>query len=167
MVQPVDRDLAVDGDRLRAASPDSEAGRALAAARIGSTAPSGGDIPVLASDARTGEEPDEVLDHVDGLILAGGADLDPASYGAEPHHCTTGTRPERDAAELPLARRAVERDLPVLGVGSVATLIALPFAVEEYVPGVLPAALSLVVGGLALVVIAILTARRRRDTPAA
>ncbi|NJP51850.1 hypothetical protein HCJ93_17710 [Streptomyces sp. SBST2-5] len=47
--------LAVDGDRLRAASPDSEAGRALAAARIGSTAPSGGDIPVLASDARTGE----------------------------------------------------------------------------------------------------------------
>jgi hypothetical protein len=66
-----------------------------------------------------------------------------------------------------VAVAVLRRDLPVLGVGSVATLIALPFAVEEYVPGVLPAALSLVVGGLALVVIAILTARRRRDTPAA
>jgi hypothetical protein len=66
-----------------------------------------------------------------------------------------------------VAIAVLRRDLAVLGVGSVATLIALPLAVEEYFPGVLPAALSLVVGGLALVMIAILTARRRRDTPAA
>ena len=71
---------------------------------------------MIPPDARTGAEPDAVLDHLDALILAGGADLDPASYGAEPHRCTTGTRPERDAAEIPLARRAVERDLPLLGI---------------------------------------------------
>ena len=76
----------------------------------------GGVALMIPPDARTGAEPDEVLDHLDALILAGGADLDPASYGAEPHHCTTGTRPERDAAEIPLARRAVERDLPLLGI---------------------------------------------------
>jgi hypothetical protein len=66
-----------------------------------------------------------------------------------------------------VAIAVLRRELAVLGIGSVGTLIALPFAVEEYFPGVLPAALSLVFGGLALVVIAILTARRRRDTPAA
>jgi putative glutamine amidotransferase len=76
----------------------------------------GGVALMIPPDARTGAEPDEVLDHLDALVLAGGADLDPASYGAEPHRCTTGTRPERDAAEIPLARRAVARDLPLLGI---------------------------------------------------
>jgi hypothetical protein len=59
------------------------------------------------------------------------------------------------------------RDLPVLGVGSVGTLISLPVAVEEYFPGMLPAALSLVGGGLALVALAVATARRRRDPSSA
>jgi putative glutamine amidotransferase len=62
------------------------------------------------------EEPDEVLDVLDGLILAGGADIDPGSYGAEPHPETNGTRPERDAVEVALARRALERDIPLLGI---------------------------------------------------
>jgi hypothetical protein len=60
----------------------------------------------------------------------------------------------------------VRRELGVLGVGSVGTLIALPFAVEEYFPGVLQAALSLVVAGLALVATGVYVARRRRSTPA-
>ena len=59
------------------------------------------------------EDPDELLDLIDGLILAGGADVDPATYGAEPHPETVGTVPERDAFELALAARAMERDLPV------------------------------------------------------
>ena len=71
---------------------------------------------MIPPDARTGAAADEVLEHLDALILAGGADVDPASYGAAPHRCTGGTRPERDAAEIPLARRAVERDLPLLGI---------------------------------------------------
>src|ERR687894_2421176 len=71
---------------------------------------------MIPPDARTGAAADEVLDHLDALILAGGADVDPASYGAEPHRCTKGTRPERDAAEIPLARRAIDRDMPLLGI---------------------------------------------------
>ena len=50
------------------------------------------------------------------LLLAGGADLDPSSYGAEPHPETRGTWPERDRFELALARAALERDLPLLGI---------------------------------------------------
>jgi putative glutamine amidotransferase len=71
---------------------------------------------MIPPDARTATEPDAALDRLDALVLAGGADVDPAAYGAEPHPCTTGTRPERDAAELALARRAIERDLPLLGI---------------------------------------------------
>ena len=59
---------------------------------------------------------DETLDAVDALILSGGADLDPATYGEQPHPETFGVHPERDAAELALVTRALERDMPVLGI---------------------------------------------------
>jgi putative glutamine amidotransferase len=62
------------------------------------------------------EHPDDVLDGLDGLLLAGGADIDPASYGAARHEKTVNTRPDRDRAEVALALRALERDLPVLGI---------------------------------------------------
>lgn len=64
----------------------------------------------------TAARDDAVLDRLDGVVLAGGADLDPQLYGEQPHPETTGLRPERDAAELPLLRSALERDLPVLGI---------------------------------------------------
>lgn len=64
----------------------------------------------------TAARDDAVLDRLDGVVLAGGADLDPQLYGEEPHPETTGLRPERDAAELPLLRSALQRDLPVLGI---------------------------------------------------
>jgi putative glutamine amidotransferase len=57
-----------------------------------------------------------VLDKIDGLILAGGADIDPSAYGAEPHAKTNNTVSERDRTELALTRRAIERNLPVLGI---------------------------------------------------
>jgi len=76
----------------------------------------GGIAIVLPPDELAVEDPDVLLDRVDALILAGGADIDPSSYGAEPHPETKGTWPDRDRFELALARRAVERDLPVLGI---------------------------------------------------
>lgn len=71
---------------------------------------------LLPPDPAAVEDPDRLLDLVDGLLLAGGADLDPASYGAEPHAATAGSVPFRDAFEIALTRRAMERDMPVLGV---------------------------------------------------
>jgi putative glutamine amidotransferase len=76
----------------------------------------GGVALLLAPDPAAVADPDVLLDLVDGLLLAGGADMDPAGYGAEPHPETTGTVPERDAFELALAARAMERDLPFLGI---------------------------------------------------
>jgi putative glutamine amidotransferase len=76
----------------------------------------GGMALLLPPDDGVSERPDEMLDHVDGLMLAGGSDLDPASYGARPHPETRGSRPERDRFELALAHRALELDRPVLGI---------------------------------------------------
>jgi putative glutamine amidotransferase len=59
---------------------------------------------------------EETLDALDGLILSGGNDVDPAAYGAEPHAETGGVRPERDRAELALLEGALARDMPVLAV---------------------------------------------------
>jgi putative glutamine amidotransferase len=76
----------------------------------------GGMALLLAPDPVLTDEPDEVLDRIDGLMLAGGADLDPATYGARPHPKTIGSVLERDEFEIALVRRALRRDLPVLGI---------------------------------------------------
>lgn len=71
---------------------------------------------LLAPDPALVEDPDELLDRLDGLVLAGGADISPDRYGEGPHRQTGGIRPDRDAAELPLLEGALGRDLPVLGI---------------------------------------------------
>jgi putative glutamine amidotransferase len=76
----------------------------------------GGMVVILAPDPVLVEEPEEALDLIDGLLLAGGADIDPASYQQPPHPETVDTVPERDAFEIALTRAAIERDIPVLGI---------------------------------------------------
>jgi putative glutamine amidotransferase len=71
---------------------------------------------LLPPDEGATEAPNRVLDLLDALILAGGGDVDPATYGARPHPETIGTRIERDRFEIALARRALELDMPLLGV---------------------------------------------------
>jgi putative glutamine amidotransferase len=76
----------------------------------------GGIALMLPPDPAVTEDPDRVLDLIDGLILAGGRDIDPATYGAEIEQDTDEPRRERDRFELALARRALERDMPFLGI---------------------------------------------------
>src|SRR3954471_8428442 len=76
----------------------------------------GGMALMLPPDEQLQRDPDEVLDLLDGLILAGGADIDPDQYGEAPHQEPLGPGPERDRCEIALARRAMERDLPLLGI---------------------------------------------------
>jgi putative glutamine amidotransferase len=80
----------------------------------------------------------DVLRSVDGLLLAGGPDLAPARYGAEPEPLTE-TDPERDAGEFLLARRALELDLPVLGVcrGMQLLTVAAGGRLHQHLPDVL------------------------------
>ena len=59
---------------------------------------------------------DAVLDRIDALVIAGGADVDPASYGDDPHETTDRPRLDRDATERRLYRGARDRGLPVLGI---------------------------------------------------
>lgn len=84
----------------------------LPASYADAVAAAGGE-PVLLP---TGAVSAEAVARLDGLVLAGGADVDPARYGqvAGPH--TTSTRPERDAAETALLEAALQRDLPMLAV---------------------------------------------------
>jgi len=73
-----------------------------------------GGIPVLLPPTDADSRP--VLDLLDGLVLVGGADLDPAGYGARRQPETREIRPHRDAVETELFRYALDIDLPVLGV---------------------------------------------------
>jgi gamma-glutamyl-gamma-aminobutyrate hydrolase PuuD len=73
-----------------------------------------GGRPVLIPPSEDGIE--ETLDALDGIVFSGGADVDPALYGAEPHPETDAPQARRDAAELALLRAALERDVPVLAV---------------------------------------------------
>src|SRR5690242_12625041 len=69
----------------------------------------GGIALILPPDPRALEQPEELLDLLDGLILAGGTDVDPDAYGAERHPATINTNPERDAFEIALAQAAIAR----------------------------------------------------------
>jgi putative glutamine amidotransferase len=91
---------------------------------------------MIPPDPRLAEAPNEVLDRIDGLILAGGADIDPSVYGAERHPATNGTIPERDRIEIALTRAAVERDMPVLGIcrGMQLINVALGGTLLQHVP---------------------------------
>ena len=59
---------------------------------------------------------DEYLDQLDGLVLTGGLDVDPVHYDAEPHARLGQVDTWRDRFELVLARKAYERDLPLLAI---------------------------------------------------
>ena len=59
---------------------------------------------------------DDLLDSVDGLVITGGDDLDPASYGSDRHPQVGATNAARDAIDLAAARAVVQRNLPTLAV---------------------------------------------------
>lgn len=71
-----------------------------------------GGEPVLLRDS---DDPDVVIRKLDGVLLTGGLDVDPALYG-ETAHETTHTAPERDRFEVPLSRAAMAQDLPIFAI---------------------------------------------------
>lgn len=96
----------------------------------------GGMALLLAPDPALAEEPDEALDLIDGLMLVGGADLDPASYGAAYDPATVDPVPERDAFEIAMVRGAIARGMPVLGIcrGMQLLNVALGGTLHQHLP---------------------------------
>jgi len=81
---------------------------------------------------------EETLNVLDGLVFSGGSDLDPATYGHDPHPETKGIVEERDRAELALLNAALARDMPVLAVcrGSQILNVALGGDLVQHLPEV-------------------------------
>lgn len=79
-----------------------------------------------------------LLDRLDGLVLAGGGDLDPARYGGATHETVYSVDPARDEGELELARLILERDTPALAIcrGSQVVNVALGGSLHVHLPDV-------------------------------
>lgn len=79
----------------------------------------------------------ETIGFLDGLVIAGGADIDPAAYGAEPHPKTGAPRRDRDDSEFALVDAALKLDLPVLGVcrGMQVLNVALGGTLHQHIEG--------------------------------
>jgi putative glutamine amidotransferase len=74
-----------------------------------------GGVPVALPPLGT-ENVDSLFEHLSGLLLSGGPDVDPACYGAERHAALGPTDRAVDAYEIALCRQADQRKLPILGV---------------------------------------------------
>lgn len=59
---------------------------------------------------------DDLLDAVDGVVITGGDDVDPSSYGAEPSALLSATSAERDAIDVAAAQAVVQHNIPTLAI---------------------------------------------------
>ncbi len=82
---------------------------------------------------------ERVLDGLDGLLITGGNDVDPAVYGQTPHPATDRPGAQRDAWEFALLKAALRRQLPVLGVcrGAQVLNVALGGTLHQHLPDVI------------------------------
>ena len=89
---------------------------ALLPARYVDSVRAGGGTPVLLPPLGPADNAADVLRRLDGLIIAGGSDVNPSRYGELPHVATAGWRDDRDVSELALLDAAQDLSLPVLGI---------------------------------------------------
>lgn len=74
-----------------------------------------GGVPLLLPPIDPGAV-DQWIASIQGLVLIGGGDIDPACYGAASHATIYNLDAARDAVEFALARRAIDRQLPTLAI---------------------------------------------------
>jgi putative glutamine amidotransferase len=73
-----------------------------------------GGVPLLLPPGETAIS--AILEILDGLVLSGGGDIEPAVYAGDPHHTVYAVDPERDDFELVLARQSLDLEIPILGI---------------------------------------------------
>jgi putative glutamine amidotransferase len=95
-------------------------------------------LPPASASGALERAAESVLEGLHGLVLSGGADVDPARYDAarDPH--TGPARSDRDAWEIALVSAALQRDLPLLGVcrGMQVLAVALGGTLVQHLPDV-------------------------------
>ena len=98
-------------------------------------------IPSLGAEETDALRP--LFDSLDGLLLPGGADIQPSCYGQEPHPKLGGVDPALDETELQLARWALDEGMPVLGIcrGQQTLNVAAGGTLYQDIPSELPEAL--------------------------
>ncbi|MHC4663649.1 MAG: gamma-glutamyl-gamma-aminobutyrate hydrolase family protein [Planctomycetota bacterium] len=75
-----------------------------------------GGLPILLPTLGNADIAPGLLERIDGLLLAGGDDVNPLAVGEEPHAGLGSIDPERDTVELALVKAAFNSDMPILGI---------------------------------------------------
>jgi len=85
-----------------------------------------------------------ITGEVDGVLLTGGGDVDPAFYGEPRHPATVDAEPGRDEFEMDLARRALDADVPLLAIcrGAQVLNVAAGGTLLQDIPSLRPDALA-------------------------
>ena len=98
---------------------------------------SGAQEAILMPEEISPAEAVDLLDHFDALLLLGGGDLDPATYGEPTDEHNYGMIHERDAFELALARAAIDRGLPTLAIcrGAQVLNVLLGGSLDQHITG--------------------------------
>jgi putative glutamine amidotransferase len=103
-----------------------------------------GGLPVLIPTGTRPEQAAELRELFDGVLIIGGADIDPSYYGGRPHASVELDGPERDELEIAIVKAAAETDWPVFGIcrGLQVMNVALGGTLYTDIPDQLPGALK-------------------------
>ncbi|MCL5046242.1 MAG: gamma-glutamyl-gamma-aminobutyrate hydrolase family protein, partial [Actinobacteria bacterium] len=103
-----------------------------------------GGLPMILPFAQDENGAAEILERMDGLLLTGGVDPDPKYWGEEPHPKLGKIQPERDASDLAMAKVAMNRDMPLLGIcrGHQVIAVAAGGSLYQDIPSQIPGCLK-------------------------
>lgn len=102
-----------------------------------------GGTPIILPVTREREAISRYLGLLDGLLLSGGVDVDPACFGEAPHPRLGTVDDDRDTTELPLIREALAQDMPVFAIcrGIQSLNVALGGTLYQDLPSQAPSAI--------------------------
>jgi putative glutamine amidotransferase len=103
-----------------------------------------GGIPVLLTPHFTPEVQAALWQRLDGLLLTGGGDIEPARFGQPRHPSVDDVSPARDDLEIGLTRRALEDGMPLFAIcrGMQVLNVALGGTLVQDIPSEMPGALA-------------------------
>ena len=90
-----------------------------------------GGVPIVLPNLQD-DGVDAIAEMIDGLLLTGGGDIDPTLFGEEPHPRLGNIVPERDAFEIQLVQKMLEKNKPILGICRGAQILSIAAGGDMY-----------------------------------